>query len=479
MATYLNPYTGQTVNQSPIGYESLTLSSDTTLQWPINGNTTSVVAGIIEVTASSGSGSFTGYISGTTLTVSAVGSGTLQVGQIISGAGVSAGTTITAILSGSGGIGTYTVSISQVVGSVGSQITITTIALKLILPPATQVSTGQSILIRNVGAKTFTVADNSGNTIASIASGIADYIYLTDNTTVNGTWAVVVFGAGVSQANAATLAGYGLMAIGSTVNQSCEVINVSTNYTLRDSDRASFYVWDGGAGTLTLPSASSVGNNWFVIVRNSGTGILTLTPNGVDTIDGNVNQQLQLTESIVICSNGSTGFSTFAYGRANLFVYTQLVVTLTGGTITLTAAQAANSIQSYNGTLTSNAIVILPSTVNLYSLQNKTTGNFTLTFKTTSVGATTVNLPQNQTIIAICDGINVYNSQTASTNTQTQLTLGDGAVNNPALNFISDTVSGIYLIASGQIGFSLLGANAMTLSSTGLTVANGISGGTF
>jgi hypothetical protein len=406
MPTYINPYTGQTVNQSPIGYESLTLSSDTTLQWPINGNTTSVVAGIIEVIATSSS-------------------------------------------------------------------------LKLILPPATQVSTGQSILVRNVGSNTFIVADNSGNTIASIASGIADYIYLTNNTTINGTWAVVVFGAGVSQANAATLAGYGLMAIGSTLNQSHPVINVSSTYSLQSSDRSSFYVWSGGVGTLTLPSAATVGNNWFVIIRNSGTGILTLTPTGADTIDSNVNQQLQLSESLVICSNGSNGYSTFAYGRSNTFAYTQLVVSLTGGTTTLTAAQAANTIQAYNGTLTSNAIVILPSTVNLYSLQNNTTGSYTLTFKTTALGATTVVLPQTQTIIAICDGSNVYNSQTASTSTATQLTLGNGSSSAPSLNFTGDTVTGLYLVTSGQLGFSLSGANAMTLSSTGLAVPAGISGGTF
>jgi hypothetical protein len=155
------------------------------------------------------------------------------------------------------------------------------------------------------------------------------------------------------------------------------------------------------------------------------------------------------------------------------------VITLTGGTTTLTASQAANSIQSYNGTLTSNATVILPSTVNLYSLQNNTTGSFTLTFKTTATGATTVVLPQNQTVIAICDGINVYNSQTASTSTATQLTLGNGSSSAPSLNFTGDTVTGLYLVTSGQLGFSLSGANAMTLSSTGLAVPAGISGGTF
>lgn len=61
--------------------------------------------------------SFTGAISGTTLTVSAVTSGSLAVGQTISDAvgGVLAGTTITALGTGTGGTGTYTVSTSQTV----------------------------------------------------------------------------------------------------------------------------------------------------------------------------------------------------------------------------------------------------------------------------------------------------------------------------------------------------------------------------
>lgn len=61
--------------------------------------------------------SFTGAISGTTLTVSAVASGTLAVGQPVSGAGVTAGTVITALGTGTGGVGTYTVSASQTVAS--------------------------------------------------------------------------------------------------------------------------------------------------------------------------------------------------------------------------------------------------------------------------------------------------------------------------------------------------------------------------
>lgn len=63
------------------------------------------------------SASFTGAIAGTTLTVSAVASGTLAVGQTISDTtgNLVVGTTITALGSGSGGTGTYTVSNSQTV----------------------------------------------------------------------------------------------------------------------------------------------------------------------------------------------------------------------------------------------------------------------------------------------------------------------------------------------------------------------------
>ncbi len=57
----------------------------------------------------------TGGISGTTLDVTAVTSGTIQVGDLVFGLGVEPGTRITALGTGSGGVGTYTVSVSQTV----------------------------------------------------------------------------------------------------------------------------------------------------------------------------------------------------------------------------------------------------------------------------------------------------------------------------------------------------------------------------
>jgi hypothetical protein len=405
MTTYTNPFTGQTISPSSVSYESISISVNTALQWPINGNTSTPASSIIDVTA-------------------------------------------------------------------------TTTGLQLQLPPASQVSTGQSVLVRNVGSNAFTVTDTSGNTIISTASGIAEFIFLTDNTTLNGVWSSVVFGAGTSSANASALAGYGLTPINTTLNQSYPTSTLYSNATLDTTSRAQFLVWGSGVGTITLPSASVVGNNWFVNIRNGGTGILTLTPSGTDLIDGNASQQLQLTESLVLVSNGS-GYNTFAYGRSNSFAFTQLLLTVTGGTLTLTSAQGANILQEYVGTLASNQIIVLPSTVQLYTLTNGTSGAFLLTFKTSAVGAATITVGAGATVVAVCDGTNVFNANSSTGGTFTNLTLVAGSAGTPPLNFVSNATTGLYLPATAQIGFTVNGVNAATLASSGFAIPVGISGGTF
>lgn len=407
MSSYVNPITGQTINPSQIGYEELTISTNTALDWPINGTINqNVVAAIIQVTATVGS-------------------------------------------------------------------------LQLALPSALQVSTGQSVLIQNVGSNAFTVTDISGNTIVSIASGVAQYIFLTDNTTNNGTWSTVTFGAGTSSANAAALAGAGIVAFGTTLNQEYAESSVFSSTVLNSSYRAQFLVWKGGVGSFTLPIASTVGNGWFVMIRNGGSGILTLTPSGTDEIDSYSMQQLQLTESLVVVSNGIDGYSTFAYGRSNTFSYTQLAKTVTGGTDVLTAVEYDNVVQEYFGALTSNQIIVLPSTVQIYYLNNQTTGAYSLTFKTAAVGAATVVVPQGQTLTVVCDGTNVYNSSSASGGVVTSLTINSGSAAAPSLNFSGNITTGMYQPATNQIGFALNGANALTLNTSGLFVPAGISGGTF
>lgn len=63
-------------------------------------------------------GTFTGAISGTTLTVSAITAGNIALGQYLTGSGVTAGTQITQFLTGAGQTGTYQVNTSQTATSV-------------------------------------------------------------------------------------------------------------------------------------------------------------------------------------------------------------------------------------------------------------------------------------------------------------------------------------------------------------------------
>ena len=367
-------------------------------------------------------------------------------------------------------------------------VTASTTGLYLIFPPATQVSTGQTVLVRNTGANPFTVtsyaATGVGATIISVDSGVAQYIYLTNNSTNAGTWASVTLGAGTSAANASALAGYGLLATGTTLNQAYSVTPYTTNQTLTSALRASLITWGGGVGAFTLPSASSVGANWFCMIRNNGSGILTLTPVGSDTIDGNANQQLQLTESLVIVSNGS-GWNTFGYGRSNLFAYTQLSLSVTGGTTTLTSAQAANTIQLYAGTLTSNQIIVVPSTVQLYTMTNNTTGSYSLTVKTAVGGGATLVIPQGTSFVVICDGTNVYNAASGAASSFTTITVGDGSLSVPSIKFTGDANSGIYLVTASQVGMVANNTQVGYWNTAGLTMAGtgtflgGVTGGTF
>jgi hypothetical protein len=417
MTTYTSPFTGQTINPSQVAYENLIISSNTTLQWPINGNTNNVVAGIIEVTAT---------------------------------------------LNG----------------------------LNLILPPATEVSVGTAFIVRNIGTSgnySFTVTNNSGGTIINIpvapTSAIVNtyYIYLTDNTSVNGTWSEIAMGIGTSSASASALAGFGLTAINQTLNESTTVYQFSSTYQFTPSDRAAFYVWTGGAGTVTLPSVSAVGSGWFVIIKNDGSGILNVAASGTSTIDfTSTTIQIQLANSSIFCTDGSNWY-TYALAQTNVFNYTQLYLSLTGATspVTLTSAQGKNTIQEYAGVLSSNITVILPPTVQLYAIRNLTTGSYTLTFSTGITGGSTLVLPQNQTIIVICDGTNIYNAQTATSSTLTSLTLGNGSYSAPSLNFQGDVTTGLYLAASGQLGFAIAGTAAGKLTANGLLLPVGIDGGAF
>ena len=358
-------------------------------------------------------------------------------------------------------------------------VSTTSTSYELWMPPASQVSVGQDALIKNTGGVQLTVKTFDGNgTIITINPGIAKYIYLTDNSTNYGTWANVEFGAGTSSADATTLAGYGLKAISSTLNQSHPVLSTGSPFTASALDRAKNYVWTGGVGTITLPVASTLGNDWFMMLRNGGTGALTISPSSSELINGSSSLIMQIADSAFIVCSGSA-FFTVGLGRSTTFAFSVLAypITSAGTPYTLTPAQAQNTIISLTGTLTTPVTVNVPAAVQVYYILNGSTGS-TVTFTTGVVGGANVTINANTQAILICDATNVFNAATLIVGNNA-ISLIDGSVGAPSLNFGSELTTGMYKASTGEIGFAVLGVNEFLLSANGLIIPSGIAGGTF
>jgi hypothetical protein len=411
--SYNSPFTGTVIQPTDVSYRSVTLSANTQLEWPINGNATDdYAARIMNVTASSA-------------------------------------------------------------------------GLALWMPPANQTSVGNDALIRNVGANSFTVKDYAGtNTIITIAAGEVKYIYITSNATTAGTWGNIAFGTGTSAADAASLAGYGLLATGSTLNQSHPAVSLIAAYTFVSADRAQTYVWTGGATTATLPLASSLGNNWFLLFKNNGSGTVTIGTTSSELFDGGTTKAFAPGESALIVCTG-TAFVTVGYGQSSDFQFNVLTKPVTGGAYTLSSNEASNTIQFYTGTLVSNVTVTYPPVANLYVISNQTVaGGFTLTVTTGAVGAADAVIPAGGQATVICDGTNFYNANTTQAGA-TAISLANGTAGAPSLNFASETNTGVYRPGAGRFGVSILGnlvldttASGVSVTGTG-TFSGGISGGAF
>jgi hypothetical protein len=354
-------------------------------------------------------------------------------------------------------------------------------ANELWMPPANQTSVGNDALIRNVGAVSVTVKDYTGaNTIVTIAAGQAQYIYIVTNATTAGTWGIIAFGTGTSSADAATLAGYGLMASGLTLNQSSPVTTFSTSYTATAADRAELYVWTSGAGTLTLPLAATVGNNWFIQVRNAGTGLLTVACSGSDVFNASATVGLQPGDSCFIASSGSAFYSV-GLGKSTQFNFSQLVKVVATGSYTLTSSEASNVIQKYTSAcdLTGNVTILVPPTIQVYYIQNATTGGasaFTVTISTGSGSTATLSAGQQATLI--CDSVNLVNANTVLAGS-TSISLISGSVGSPSMNFAAETSTGIYRAGSAEFDIAILGVKQFGLTASGAVIPSGLAGGTF
>lgn len=355
------------------------------------------------------------------------------------------------------------------------------------LPDATQTGAGQTILFNNLSASThpFTVTDYADNIIATVAVGEQWQVYLAATTTAAGTWRVFRYGASTATVQPSALAGYGLTVTSNTLSQSMPVTTFNSSpRTLLATERASALVWAGtGAGTLNLVGAATAGNNFFVSVRNSGGGDITVDPAGSETIDGATTLVMRPGESTSLITDGITWY-TLGLGRDAVFAFDYTSITVTGGTYTLAGSELNRIAYKFVGALTSDQYIVVPPTVQQYWVDNATSGAYNFYLQTS--GGTPLSVSQGSRGIFYCNGSQVVDADTATLSVpvvatdggtgQTAYTVGDllYADSTTTLAKLSDVAVGNALLSGGVGAAPAYGKVSLTTTVTGvLPVANG------
>lgn len=346
-----------------------------------------------------------------------------------------------------------------------TEINPTSSGVELDLPDATAVSVGRDFLIINVGANLLTIRDTTGGAVATVASGIAKYFYLTDNSTAAGSWSVLTYGAGTNTADAAALAGLGLQASGITLETNNLGREVTTDYIIPVTDRAHIINVTSGTITLTMPQASVAGEGFWVGIRNSSIGSVIIEGYLAETIDDSLNKTLGPNESAMFFDTGS-GWITVGYGRDVNFVFTEYVVNAAVGNVTLSSSDVSGRMIRVSGTAAANFIVTLPTIDNIYFvIVESGMGGFTVEFKT-AIG-TGVTLSANQNVALYSDGTNINFAVTTAA--VSSIDLNDGSAVAPSLRFLLDADTGIFRAGANTLGVTAGGVQVAQFNSNGLT----------
>jgi len=258
-------------------------------------------------------------MSGGGLTVSAVVTGTLAVGQTISGTGITAGTTITALGSGTGGTGTYAVSVSQTATSTtvtasGGTLTVTAVATGALAVGDVLVGTGittgnhvTAFLTGSGGTGTYlvSVGDTAGSTTITSSGAnvtvtfdsVSSGFVITSNTT--GATSTMTFATGtISTPLKLTSATGAVLSQGAAGSTPSTTMTAIANQTQNWATFMTVFDPDGGSGnTVKLAFAAwTNAQNLRYAYACWDTDILPTQSNAATTSLGNI-----------LTANGSQG----------------------------------------------------------------------------------------------------------------------------------------------------------------------------
>jgi len=377
-----------------------------------------------------------------------------------------------------------------------------TSGLSIALPQGSFGTVGADIMFNNKGSYSFLVTDSTGSNSVTIAPGISQYFYLTDNSTTSGTWGNFVFGAGTSTANAAalinnspsTLGAYGLSTVNGylAVTQIIVDISIAPNPVINNLDRAKTYNWSAGLGTIPLPNTSTLQRGWFIAFRNSGTGALTFTTTSPQTINGLSSIVTNPGDSGYIFYDINTGnYITVGWVTPNNIVFTSAtydVDAISGSTLNLVSnAPIIQTYISQSGTRNASLAVTLPAITQLYVMVNNcTSASDTITFQNQGSSQSPLSLGIGNTYTLLSDGTYLYILNSSSSSSFKAV---NGVATAPSYSFLNDTRTGMYLPGTNILGLAANGVevidiNATTSSSPVVTIngrlyATTFSGGTF
>jgi len=234
--------------------------------------------GTYTLTFTGSTSSFTGSISGTTLTVTAVDSGSIIIGQVLTGTGVTSGTQITSQLTGtSGSTGTYTVSASQTVASttITGAYTLTSTTISILSPTMTvtavasgALSVGQFLTGTGVAFSTSITAfgTGSGNTGTYTLSSSQYFV----STTISASAGTVTVGATGGSKDA------------SVVNHTHTATSVVTDPTHSHNTYGAYGGGGNPGGSLNVNNPGGQNQS----VTSASTGITVSTTNSSTGVSG-------------------------------------------------------------------------------------------------------------------------------------------------------------------------------------------------